>query len=89
MAADTRSIREGFHLETRKVSTLTSRVADTKDGWTRGDNLDVPGAKTVSEIYNDLSNVIASYGALAQKDTSEFDQFGTNIEVQDQEDAQS
>ncbi|WP_181065875.1 hypothetical protein [Rathayibacter rathayi] len=26
---------------------------------------------------------IASYGAVAQKDTNEFDQLGVNIEVQD------
>jgi len=83
----TRSIREGFHEETRKVSTLTSRVAETKDGWDRGDKLDVPGAKAVSEIYAELSALVAGFGALARKDAVEFDRFGVNIEVQDREDA--
>lgn len=35
-----------------------------------------------------LSALIATYGVLAQKDTREFDQFGVNIEVQNQMDAQ-
>ena len=83
----TRAIQKGFHEETRKVSALTSHVAETKDGWDRGDNLNVPGAKAVSEIYADLSAVIASFGTLAQKDTGEFQKFGVNIEVQDREDA--
>ena len=83
----TRSIREGFHEETRKVSTLTSRVAETKDGWHRGDNLEVPGAKAVSEIYAELSTLISGFGALARKDAGEFARFGVNIEVQDREDA--
>lgn len=80
-------VQEGFHEETRDVSTLTTRVAGTKDGWTRGEPLNVPGAKTVSEIYADLSALIAAYGSLAQKDTEEFDQFAVNIEVRDREDA--
>ncbi|WP_431219079.1 hypothetical protein [Leifsonia xyli] len=83
----TRSIREGFHEETRKVSSLTFQVAGTKDGWVREEPMNVPGAKTVSEIYADLSRLIATYGALAGKDAWEFDQFGANIEVQDREDA--
>lgn len=83
----TRAIQKGFHEETRKVSALTSHVAETKDGWDRGDNLNVPGAKAVSEIYADLSTVIASFGTLAQKDVGEFQKFGVNIEVQDREDA--
>ncbi|MDR6865507.1 hypothetical protein J2Y69_000089 [Microbacterium resistens] len=70
------------------MSTLTSRVAGTTDGWNRGDGLNVPGVTVVSEIYADLSALIASYGALAQKDTGEFDQLGVNIEVQDAQDAQ-
>lgn len=82
-----RSIQEGFHEETRKISVLTSRVAGTKDGWDRGEPLKVPGAKTVSEIYADLSALIALYGSLAANDAAEFDQFGVNIEVQDREDA--
>lgn len=83
----TRGIRKGFHEETQKVSSLTSHVADTKDGWTRGEPLKVPGATTVSKIYADLSSLIATYGSLARKDTKEFEQFGVNIEVQDREDA--
>ncbi|MGH1525865.1 hypothetical protein ACRAWC_18155 [Leifsonia sp. L25] len=83
----TRSIQKGFNEEARKVSTLTSRVAETKDGWERGDNLNVPGAKAVSEIYADLSTVIAGFGVLAQNDTGAFQKFGVNIEVQDREDA--
>ncbi|QIM16216.1 hypothetical protein G7067_06955 [Leucobacter insecticola] len=87
MASDTRGIQEGFHEEARTVSKLTSRVAGTKDGWTRGDNLNVPGAKAVSEIYSDLSELIALYGALAESDAGEFGKFGVNIVVQDKEDA--
>ncbi|OJX78155.1 hypothetical protein [Leifsonia sp. 71-9] len=83
----TRSVRDGFHEETKKVSTLTSRVASTKDGWDRGEPLNVPGARTVSKIYADLSSLIATYGELARKDTEEFDRFAVNIEVQDREDA--
>lgn len=83
----TRSIRKGFHEETRKVSALTSHVAGTKDGWTRGEPLNVPGTNTVSAIYAELSTLIATYGALAQKDIAEFERFGVNIEVQDREDA--
>ena len=83
----TRSIHEGFHTETRNVSTLTSRVAGIKDGWVRGDPLKVPGATTVSEIYADFSTLIAAYGALVSKDAAEFDHFGVSIEVQDREDA--
>jgi hypothetical protein len=86
MDADTRGVRDGFHLDTRNVSTLTSRVAGTKDGWDRGSNLNVPGATAISDT--DLSTVIATYGALVQKDTGEFDQLGVNIEVQDAQDAQ-
>ena len=69
------------------MSTLTSRVAGTTDGWTRGDNLEVPGARSVSELYAELSEVIAAYGALAEHDAAEFARFGVNIEVQDREDA--
>jgi len=83
----TRSIHEGFHDETRKVSALTAHVAGIKDGWVREEPMNVPGAKTVSEIYGTLSGLIATYGALAQKDTKEFDHFGVSIEVQDREDA--
>lgn len=83
----TRSIQEGFHEETRKVSALTSAVAGTKDGWDRGEPLNVPGAKTVSEIYSELSGLIASYGSLAGTDAAEFESFGVSIEVQDREDA--
>ncbi|NRD09637.1 hypothetical protein [Rathayibacter agropyri] len=86
--AGTRGIRDGFHDETRNVSALTSRVAETKDGWNRGDGLNVTGTTVVSEIYSELSTLIASYGAAAQKDTNEFDQLGVNIEVQDAQDAQ-
>ena len=88
MAADTRGVTAGYHEETRVVSALTSRVADVKDGWTRGDNLDTSGATAVSEIYADLSALIATYGALAQGDTGEFDQLGVLIEVEDAQDAQ-
>lgn len=49
--------------------------------------MNVPGAKTVSEIYAALSSLVATYGGLAQKDAHEFDNFGVNIEVQDREDA--
>lgn len=87
MNANTRGISDGFHEETRKVMSLTSRVAAVKDGWTRGDNLNVSGVTAVSEIYAELSSLIAAYGVLAQKDTVEFDQFGVNIEVQDRMDA--
>jgi len=83
----TRSIHEGFHEETRKVSALTSGVAGVKDGWDRGKPLEVPGAKAVSEIYADLSGLIATYGALARKDAEAFTDFGVRIEVQDREDA--
>ncbi|MFF2772923.1 hypothetical protein ACFVUP_38070 [Streptomyces bacillaris] len=83
----TRSISEGFHEESRKVSSLTSPVAGTNDGWTRGEPVKVPGATTVSEIYAELSSLIATFGSLAQKDTKEFERFGVNIEVQDREDA--
>lgn len=83
----TRGIQEGFHEETRRVSTLTSRVAEVTDGWDRGEPLNVPGAKAVSEVYASLSTLIATYGALAQKDTKEFEKFGVRIEVQDREDA--
>ncbi|NRD10157.1 hypothetical protein [Rathayibacter agropyri] len=54
----------------------------------RGDGLNVTGTTVVSEIYSELSTLITSYGALAQKDTGEFDQFGVSIEVQDAQDAQ-
>jgi hypothetical protein len=87
MASTTRSIHEGFHEETRKVSTLTSHVAGIKDGWVREEPMNVPGAKTVSEIYATLSSLVATYGALVQKDAHEFDHFGVNIELQDREDA--
>ncbi|WP_461513560.1 hypothetical protein [Rathayibacter agropyri] len=43
------------------MSTLTSRVAETREGWDRS----------------------ASSGAVALKDTNEFDQLGVTIEVQD------
>lgn len=88
MAADTRGVTEGYHEETRIVSALTSRVADVKDGWTRGSNLNTSGATAVSEIYADLSALIASYGALAERDTAEFDGLGVLIEVEDAQDAQ-
>ncbi|MWV32535.1 hypothetical protein [Rathayibacter iranicus] len=70
------------------MSTLTSCVAETKDGWDRGGDLNVPGVTAVSEISADLSTLIATYGAAAQTDTNEFDQLGVNIEVQDAQDAQ-
>ncbi|AZZ48155.1 hypothetical protein [Rathayibacter rathayi] len=79
---------DGFHEQTRTVSTLTSCVAETSGGWDRGGDLNVPGVAVVSEISADLSALIASYGALAQRDTGEFDQLGVNIEVQDAQDAQ-
>lgn len=83
----TRGISDGYHEETRKVSTLTSEVAGIADGWTRGEPLKVPGAETVSAIYADLSSLISTYGALVQKDAAEFEKFGVRIEVQDREDA--
>ncbi|NRD09449.1 hypothetical protein [Rathayibacter agropyri] len=70
------------------MSTLTSRVAETKDAWDRGGDLNVPGVTAVTEISADLSTLVASFGAAAQKDTNEFDQLGVNIEVQDAQDAQ-
>lgn len=82
-----RALKKGYHLETVKVSELTSAVASTKDGWTRGDNLDTSQAKRVSKIYNDLSSLIASYGKLAQKDVKEFDKLGVKIEEEDRKDA--
>lgn len=69
------------------MSTLTSRVAGTKDGWVREEPLNVPGAQTVSKIYAELSDLIAAFGSLARKDAGEFSRFGVNIEVQDREDA--
>ena len=83
MGADTRGIRDGFQEETRSVAALTSRVAGTTEGWNRGGNLSVPGTETVSEIYADRSVLLATYGALAQKDTGDFDEFGVSTEVQD------
>ncbi|GAB2023898.1 hypothetical protein RyT2_29820 [Pseudolactococcus yaeyamensis] len=82
-----RGVKKGYHLETVKVSELTSAVTNTKDGWTRGDNLNTSQAKRVSKIYNDLSNLIASYGRLAQKDVKEFDKLGVKIEEEDRKDA--
>lgn len=81
------SLHAGFHDETRKVSSLTSHVAGIKDGWVREEPMNVPGAKTVSEIYSDLSALVASYGHLAQKDAADFEHFGVSIEVRDKEDA--
>ncbi|MHC2187365.1 hypothetical protein ACVLV4_003037 [Rathayibacter agropyri] len=49
----------------------------------RGDGLNVTGTTVVSEIYSELSTLVASFGAAAQKDTGEFDQLGVNSEVQD------
>ena len=88
MGSDTRGIADGFHEETRTVSTLTSCVAETKDGWDRGGDLNVPGVTAVTEISADLSTLVASFGAAALKDTNEFDQLGVNIEVRDARDAQ-
>ena len=82
-----RGIKEGFHQEARKVSELTSGVAELKDGWTRGEPLRVPGANTVSEVFHELSALIGKYGQLAKKDTEEFARFGVQIEVQDREEA--
>ncbi|AZZ55984.1 hypothetical protein [Rathayibacter iranicus] len=70
------------------MSTLTSGVAETSDGWEQGGDLNVPGVTAVSEIHADLFRLIGTYGALAQKDTGEFDQLGVSIEVQDAQDAQ-
>ena len=83
----TRGIKEGFHQEARKVSELTSGVTEIKDGWTRGEPLRVPGASTVSEIFQELSALISRYGQLAKKDSEEFAGFGVQIEVEDREDA--
>ncbi|PPF24346.1 hypothetical protein C5D07_01865 [Rathayibacter tritici] len=88
MGSDTRGVRDGFHEETRIVSTLTSCVAGASGGWDRGGDVNVPGVTVVSEISADLSALVASYGAAAGKDTDEFDQLGVGIEVQDAQDAQ-
>ncbi|PPI04372.1 hypothetical protein C5C43_02345 [Rathayibacter rathayi] len=58
-------------------------MAETKDGWDRGGDLNVSGVTVVSEIFAGLSALVASYGAAAGKDTVEFDQLGVSIEVQD------
>lgn len=84
-----RGIKAGYHEETVKVSTLTSPIANTKDGWSRGDNLNTTHTKQVSKIYNDLSTLIASYGKLAQKDAKEFKQLGVKIQEEDRRDSSS
>ncbi|AZZ49057.1 hypothetical protein C5E02_15125 [Rathayibacter rathayi] len=63
-------------------------MAETKDGWDRGGDLNVSGVTVVSEIFAGLSALVASYGAAAGKDTVEFDLLGVGIEVQDAQDAQ-
>lgn len=83
-----RGVKSGYHAETVKVSKLTSSVANTKDGWSRHDNLNTTQSKRVSKIYNDLSSIIAKYGQLAQRDVKEFEQLGVKIETEDRKDSQ-
>ncbi|MBS7576418.1 MULTISPECIES: hypothetical protein [unclassified Enterococcus] len=78
-------VKSGYHDETMKIASLTSKVAGVKDGWTRHDNLNTTQAGRVSKIYADFSSLVALYGSLAQKDVKEFNQLGVNIEVQDEE----
>ena len=82
-----RGIKTGYHTESVKVANLTASVASTKDGWTRHNKLDTRQAKRVSRLYNDLSTLLATYGKLAQKDISAFEQLGVKIETEDKADS--
>lgn len=82
-----RGIQTGYHTEIVKVAKLTSSVAMTRDGWTRHNRLDTRQAKRVSQLYNDLSTLLATYGKLVQKDITAFEQLGVKIETEDKADS--
>ena len=87
MGSNTRGVSDGFHEETRKVSALTSPVASVRDEWERPKHVNVSGVEAVSEIYAELSRVVAAYGAVIKHDAQEFDRFGVLMRVQDAQDA--
>lgn len=50
MGSDTRCLGDGFPEETRIVSTLTSRVAETREGWDRSATSGAVAQKDTSEL---------------------------------------
>ncbi|MDR0899596.1 MAG: hypothetical protein LBM27_04500 [Lactobacillaceae bacterium] len=82
-----RGVDDGYHQETRKVSTLVSRVAKVHDGWNRSEHLKATQMNRVSKLYGRISKVISDYGELASKDVKAFHDLGLKIKIEDQLDA--
>ena len=79
----------GYETVTTTVGTIASEVSGVHNGLNTNDaHLKVNHIQTIFEIYDDLSKLIASYGAMAEHDLQEFRQIGVNIEQTDAEASQ-
>ncbi|GAB2024704.1 hypothetical protein OfM1_07750 [Lactovum odontotermitis] len=76
----------GYETVTVKVGTVASEVAGIKNGLNTNDaHLKVTRVPAVFEIYDELTQLVASYGAMGQGDLEEFRQLAVNIRNTDGE----
>jgi hypothetical protein len=87
MAMAKRGVKDAYFGEANSVEEKAKAVANIKDGWTRNSNLKTTQAQQVSNIYEELTKIIAQYGEFAKKDAKEFIKFGEQIVREDEEDA--
>ncbi|MCL2113910.1 MAG: hypothetical protein FWH31_08120 [Streptococcaceae bacterium] len=79
----------GYETVTMHVGKIASEVSGVRNGLdTNNAHLKVSHIKTIFQIYDDLSKLVASYGEMAEHDLQEFRQVGVNIQKTDQEASQ-
>lgn len=70
----------GYDTVTVKVGTVASEVASIKNGLNTNDaHLKVTTVPKIFDIYDELTQLVSSYGVMAQKDLEEFKQLAVNI----------
>lgn len=75
-----------YETETMSVGKIAAKVAGVGNGLDTNDaHLKVDKIHTIFKIYDDLTNLVRSYGEMATHDLEEFRQVGANIEKTDKE----
>jgi hypothetical protein len=75
-----------YENETMSVGKIVAKVAGISNGLDTNDaHLKVDKIHTIFKIYDELTNLMRSYGEMAAHDLQEFQQVGVNIKNTDKE----